>query len=100
MKKSVYFSVIASKSLKCSLFDIFRTRLDLKAWSPYQSQGTEAHVCEQVFKAFLLCLGLHIVVSINISQEIFEIDILTTLKPFLEQDYKHVRLLRLYGDQG
>ena len=32
-KKSV-FSVIASKSFKSSLFDIFRTRLELKAWSP------------------------------------------------------------------
>ena len=33
-EKSV-FSVIDSKSLKFSLFDICRTRLEFKAWSPY-----------------------------------------------------------------
>ena len=37
--EKIVFSVIASKSLKSSLFGIFRTRLKLKAWSPYKSQG-------------------------------------------------------------
>ena len=40
MKKSVFFSVIASKSLKSSLFDICRTRLELKGWSPYIKDAT------------------------------------------------------------
>ena len=40
VKKSVCFSVIASESLKSSLFDICRTRLDLKAWSPYIKDAT------------------------------------------------------------
>ena len=39
VKKSV-FSVIASKSLKFSLFDIWRTKLELKAWSPYIKDAT------------------------------------------------------------
>ena len=39
-EKSVFFSVIASKSLKSSLFDICRTRLELKAWSPYIKDAT------------------------------------------------------------
>ena len=47
-EKSV-FSVIASKSLKSSLFDICGTRLKLKAWPPYKSEGLQPHVCEQVF---------------------------------------------------
>ena len=34
-EKSLFFSVIASKSLKSSLFDICKTRLELNAWSPY-----------------------------------------------------------------
>ena len=38
-------SVSASKSLKSSLFNIFRTRLELRAWSPYKSQGSQARVC-------------------------------------------------------
>ena len=87
-EKSV-FSVIASKSLKSSLFDICRTRLEFKAWSPYKCQGFQAHVCEKVFKAFRSYLGLHIAVmiaGIYISQEIFAIDMLTALKPSLEHD--------------
>ena len=55
----------------------------------------------QVFQALHVCLDLNIVVmiaSINISQEIFAIDMLTALKSSLEQDRKHVvRFLRLYG---
>ena len=31
--EKVGFSVIALKSLKCALFDIFRTRPELNAWS-------------------------------------------------------------------
>ena len=54
------------------------------------------------FKAFRVCLGIQIVVMIagvHISQEIFAIDMLTTLKTSLEHDRKHVlRLLRLYLD--
>ena len=39
--------------------------------------------------------------SIDLSQEIFEIDILKALKPFLEHNRKHyLRLLQLYGDQA
>ena len=38
-EKSV-FSVIASKSLKFFLFDICRTILQCKAWSPFRSQGS------------------------------------------------------------
>ena len=45
-ERSAFFSVIASKSFKSSLFGIFRTRLELKAWSPLKSQGSQAHVCE------------------------------------------------------
>ena len=59
---------------------------------------------KHIFKAFKVCLSLHIVVSdcsVHISQEIFTNDILTALKPSLEHDSKHVlRLLRLYGDQA
>ena len=41
------------------------------------------------------------IAGIHISQEIFEIDVLTVLKSSLEQRRKHVlRLLRLYGDQA
>ena len=43
-----------------------------------------------------ICLGLHIVVMmacIHILQEIFAIDMLTVLKPFLEHDQKHVMRL-------
>ena len=68
------FFVSASKSLKSSLFNIFRTRLEIKAWFPYESQGSQAHVC----------LGLHIVVMIAgilISHEIFAVDMLKALKP-------------------
>ena len=38
-EKSV-FSVIASKSLKSSLFHICRTRLELNAWNPYIKDAT------------------------------------------------------------
>ena len=39
--------------------------------------------------------------GIHISQEIFAIDVLRTLKSSLEQRRKHVlRLLQLYGDQA
>ena len=34
-EKSLFFFVIASKSLKSSLFDICKARLEFKAWSPY-----------------------------------------------------------------
>ena len=41
------------------------------------------------------------IAGIHTSQEIFAIDMLTALKPSLEDDRKHVlRLLRLYGDQA
>ena len=55
-------------------------------------------------KAFRVCLGLHIVVMIagilHLSQKIFAIDMLTTLKLSLEDDRKHVlRLLRLCLDE-
>ena len=42
------------------------------------------------------------IAGIHISQEIFAIDVLTSLKKSsLEQRQKHVlRLLRLYGDQA
>ena len=102
-EKSV-FSAITSKPLKSSLFDIFRARLELKSLSPYQSKGSQAHVCKQVFKTFHVCLGLHIVVmitGIHISQGIFAIDMLTALKSCLEQDRNHfVQLSRLYGNQA
>ena len=42
-----------------------------------------------------------IIAGIHISQEIFEIDVLTALKSYLEHRRKHVlRLLRRYGDQA
>ena len=51
----------------------------------------------------MLWLGLHIVVkitSINLSQAIFAIDMLTALKSSLKHRRKHsLRWLRLYGDQ-
>ena len=103
LTEKVFFSVIALNSLKSSLFDIYGTRLELKAWSPYKSEGSQAHACEHVYKAFHVCLGLHIVVmiaGIHTSQEIFAINILTALKPSLEHDGKHVvQLLRLYEYQ-
>ena len=43
-EKACVFSVMASQSLK-SLFNVFGTRLELKAWSSYKSEGSEAHVC-------------------------------------------------------
>ena len=42
------FSVIVSKSLKSSLFDNCRTRLELKAWSPCKSQGSK-HMFANMF---------------------------------------------------
>ena len=54
--------------------------------------------------SFCVCLAiaLHIVVmtaGIHILQEIFAIDMLTVLKPFLEHDRKHVsRLSRFFLD--
>ena len=63
-------------------------------------------VANTFFKPFMLCLGLYIVVmisGIHISQEIFAIDVLTTLTSSpLEQRRKHVlRSLRgLCGDQA
>ena len=57
-------------------------------------------VANKFFKAFQVCLGLHMVVmiaGIHISHEIFANDISTTSS---ENDCKHVlRLLRLYGDE-
>ena len=40
------FSVIASESSKSSLLDTVRRRL--KTWSPYKSEGSQAHVCKHV----------------------------------------------------
>ena len=41
-----------------------------------------------------------VIASIHISEEIFEIDVLTALKSSLEHRRKHLlRLLQLYGDQ-
>ena len=64
----------------------------------------QAHGCKHVFKAFHVCLGLHIVVMITgiyISQEMFAIDVLTALKSSLEQRRKRVlRLVRPYGNQA
>ena len=37
LAEKVCFSFIALKSLKSALFGILRTRLELKAWSPYES---------------------------------------------------------------
>ena len=59
------------------------------------------HMFEDTFLlSFCVCLGLHIVVmiaGIHNLQEIFAIDMLTVLKPFLEHDRKHVlRLSRLF----
>ena len=77
-----------------------------KAWSPYKLSGSQKLVCKQVFKAFRVCLGLHMVVMIaviHISQEMFASDMLTALKPSLEHDRKRVlQLSRLYldGDQA
>ena len=45
--KKVYFSVIASKSLKSSLFDIFRARLKLKA-----SRKDRKHMAANTFLSF------------------------------------------------
>ena len=39
-EKVWFFSVIASKSLKSSLSDICRGRLELEAWSPYIKDAT------------------------------------------------------------
>ena len=76
----------------------------LKAWSHYKLLGSQAHVCKHIFKAFHVSLGLHIVVmiaGIHVSQEIFAIDMLTALKPSLENDCKHaLRLGRLCIDGG
>ena len=86
--KSLFFSAIISKALKSSLFDIFRRRLELKAWSPYKSYGSQPYVYKQVFKAFHVCLGLHIVLmiaAIHISQEIFAIDMLTAVKTLFKR---------------
>ena len=47
--EKLVFSTIASKPLTYSLTDICRTRLELKAWSPYKPQGSQAHVGEHVF---------------------------------------------------
>ena len=51
-----------------------------------------------------LWLALHVVVmnvNIDLSQEIFAIDMLRALKSSLKQRHKHVlRPLQLYGDQA
>ena len=61
------------------------------------------HMFADMFRlSFLRMPCLHIVVmiaGIHILQEIFAIDMLTVLKPFLEHDRKHVlRLSRLFLD--
>ena len=57
-----------------------------------------------VFQAVQLWLGLHVVViivNIDLSQEIFEIDMLRSLKSSSKHHRKHVlRPLQLYGDQA
>ena len=67
------------------------------------SQGSQAHVCNHVFRAIQVWLGRYIVVmvsSIDLSLAIVAIDILTALISSLKHGRKHVpRLLRLYGDQ-
>ena len=72
------FSVIATKSLKSSLFDIFRTRFELKAKSGLHiSRKDRKHMFANRFQSFHVCFGLHIVVmiaGIHISQDIFAID--------------------------
>ena len=56
-----------------------------------------------VFQAVQLWLGLHVVVTIvniDLSQEIFAIDMLRALKSSLKHRRKHVlRPLQLYGDK-
>ena len=70
--------------------------------SIFELQGVfqDTKVVWRVSVCFCVCIGLHRVVmiaSIHILQEIFAIDMLTVLKPFLEHDRKHVlRLSRLF----
>ena len=75
-----------------------------KAWSPYKSYRSQAPVCEHVFQAIQIWLGLHIIAmitNIDVSQEIFTMYILKALKSFLKHHRKHVlRLLQLYGNQA
>ena len=57
------------------------------------SEGSQAYVCEHVFQAVQLWLGLSIVVmtaSIDCSQEILGIDISKDLRLSLENSHKHV----------
>ena len=48
MKRLLFFSVIASKSLKCSLLDIFRTDLNLKS-GLYISHKNRKHMFANKF---------------------------------------------------
>ena len=63
-----------------------------------------AHDREHVYQAFEIWLGLHILavmISIDASQEIFAINVLTALKSSLGHRRKHIlRSLRPYGDQA
>ena len=72
------------------------------AWFPHKLQGYQAHVCVHAFQVVKIWFGLHIVVtiaSIDLSQEIFAIDILTALKSSLKHLRKHVQgWLRLFRD--
>ena len=50
-KVCVFLSLLQNLwNLLCSTF--FWTRLELKAWSPCKSQGSQVHVCWQVFLSF------------------------------------------------
>ena len=65
-------------------------------------KGSQAHVCDHIFE--LSRLHRHVIVmvaSIDCSQEIFAVDIITALKSSLKHSRKHVlRSLQLFGDQA
>ena len=59
------------------------------------------HMVANTFLAFHVACSSHVVMiaGINISQEIFAVDVLTALKSSLKHRRKHVlRLLQLYGE--
>ena len=71
-----------------------------KAWSPYKSQGSD--VCDHVFWVVQVWLGCYVVIiaaSVDLSLEVFAIDIIIALKSFLKRHHKHIlRWLRVYRE--
>ena len=75
-EKVCVFSVIASKSLKSSLFNIFRARLKLKEVSHKDRKHMFANRCFKL-STYALVFTAVMIAGVLISQETFAMDMLT-----------------------